>query len=537
MAAFVLALVFALLSPQLPDAATLLKQQNGGAQKYRTLHTVTEMTMEVSQENGPAIKTTIGATLDRALPAKSRMEMKGGFTVVSDGDVMWMYYPAARQYTKTAAVPSPTGLPGMGMPAGGIAMPDVAALQDSLFRNARTLSETTLDIDGRPRPCWVVELRPDLSAIPSLRNSPLADGVITLWIDKEIGISLQYEMSFTMAVPRQNTSARMVMRSTTTSLQIDEPLADSLFTFVPPADAKEVSTLFTPPGAPTGNLTGTNAPPFDVRTLDGATYSLSSLKGKPVLLDFWATWCGPCRQAMPYLDAVNRDYASQGLVVLGVDAGEDRQTVERFLMTTPASYQTVLGVESDIVSSFKVTAYPTYVLIDPAGKIVAQEVGFPGDSRLRAMLTKAGLTAVAPTTPAPSANRPAPAPIAPTSSSRDVAARPILPSDRTDPTLRAPTLVSPPDGSVFDIYPRMTTVRWNPSAGAASYVVEWDFSSGGAWFSEREPNATGHTFATSGTDLTFAFVGAQPGRWRVWPVNAAGERGTPSEWRTFRYTR
>jgi len=77
---------------------------------------------------------------------------------------------------------------------------------------------------------------------------------------------------------------------------------------------------------------------------------------------------------------------------------------------------------------------------------------------------------------------------------------------------------------------------WRPSAGAASYILEWDYSYHGVWHAE-DRNMPGTGQAVHGTEAEFDFVGAQPGRWRVWPVNAKGERGNPSEWRTFRYTR
>lgn len=107
-------------------------------------------------------------------------------------------------------------------------------------------------------------------------------------------------------------------------------------------------------------------------------------------------------------------------------------------------------------------------------------------------------------------------------------------SSPTDGTLPAPKLISPYDGAVFDGIPRRTICRWEPSPGAASYLFEWDFSSDGVWDSVAK-NRLGMGFLVQGTEYSFDFVGAQPGRWRVWPISATGQRGTPSEWRGFRY--
>jgi len=110
-----------------------------------------------------------------------------------------------------------------------------------------------------------------------------------------------------------------------------------------------------------------------------------------VLLDFWATWCVPCRASMPSVERISQEYKDQGLVVLGVDTGEDRDTVQQFLQKTPMAYPAVLAGESGILEAYKVTAFPTFVLIGRDGKIAAYEVGFGGEGVLRGMLEKAGL--------------------------------------------------------------------------------------------------------------------------------------------------
>lgn len=109
-------------------------------------------------------------------------------------------------------------------------------------------------------------------------------------------------------------------------------------------------------------------------------------------------------------------------------------------------------------------------------------------------------------------------------------------ADRVDQSLIAPRLTAPDDGAVFSTYPREMTLKWQPSPNAASYVVEWDYSYNGKWHLE-EQKLPDDGFPVRGTEYTFEFVGAQSGRWRVFPVNAAGARGTPSEWRTFRFTK
>jgi len=115
-----------------------------------------------------------------------------------------------------------------------------------------------------------------------------------------------------------------------------------------------------------------------------------------VLLDFWATCCVPCRQSMPVLEKIYAEYKDQGLVILGVNADEERTVVEEFLHKTPLAYPAVLSGDSNILDAFQVNAYPTFVLIGKDGKVAAHMVGFGGETAVRKMIEKVGLSAAAP---------------------------------------------------------------------------------------------------------------------------------------------
>ena len=115
-----------------------------------------------------------------------------------------------------------------------------------------------------------------------------------------------------------------------------------------------------------------------------------------VLLDFWAVSCAPCRDAMPTLEAIHHEYKDRGLLILGINVGEEPQTVEPFLKKTPAPYPTLLDTSSDVAKLFHVNLLPTFILIDPDGKVVDWKGGFLkagansteniGESLLRGML-------------------------------------------------------------------------------------------------------------------------------------------------------
>jgi thiol-disulfide isomerase/thioredoxin len=109
-----------------------------------------------------------------------------------------------------------------------------------------------------------------------------------------------------------------------------------------------------------------------------------------VLLDFWASWCGPCIRSMPTLEKLHHDYRAQGLVVLGIDVGEKREVVEKFLTTKPVPYPVIMGDEAGIPAAYGVSAYPTFVMIAPDGKISSHLIGF-NESTLPNIVATAGV--------------------------------------------------------------------------------------------------------------------------------------------------
>jgi thiol-disulfide isomerase/thioredoxin len=138
------------------------------------------------------------------------------------------------------------------------------------------------------------------------------------------------------------------------------------------------------------DLTGKDAPSFRGVSLDGKVYSSQELKGKTVLLDFWATWCGPCKRSMPVTEQLHEDYKSKGLVILAVDVGERREVVEKFLATRPFPYPVIMGDEAGMTSAYSVNLFPTFVLINEQGKVASHQFGF-NEAALKGMPAMAGL--------------------------------------------------------------------------------------------------------------------------------------------------
>ena len=132
---------------------------------------------------------------------------------------------------------------------------------------------------------------------------------------------------------------------------------------------------------------------YDLHGLDGGSFTLGSLKGKVVVLDFWASWCIPCRSSFPFFDSLQRKYASQGLAVVGLTLEEDGDPVAAFLDDVPVAFQIVRDPSGKAGEAFDVVAMPTTFLLDRDGKVAARFEG--GERNTHAKIETAVATLLA----------------------------------------------------------------------------------------------------------------------------------------------
>ena len=133
------------------------------------------------------------------------------------------------------------------------------------------------------------------------------------------------------------------------------------------------------------------APRFHATSLDGEKFSNESVKGKVVLLQFWATWCKFCRGDQPVVDDLTREFADRGLVVLAVDYMEPKKTVKKYLAQMPRACKVVLTEDTNLAAMYAAKSFPLYVVIDRDGNVAGTQKGAGGAGSLRRLLAKAGL--------------------------------------------------------------------------------------------------------------------------------------------------
>jgi peroxiredoxin len=129
---------------------------------------------------------------------------------------------------------------------------------------------------------------------------------------------------------------------------------------------------------------------FTLTDLQGKSWSLKGLRGKVVMVNFWATWCQPCRKEMPDLDALYKRFKDQGLVILGI-SDEEAPKVKELLAEQKVSYPILLDPGRKVNEAFRIEGIPKNFVYDREGKLVAQSIDMRTQKQFLAMLAQAGL--------------------------------------------------------------------------------------------------------------------------------------------------
>ncbi len=144
-----------------------------------------------------------------------------------------------------------------------------------------------------------------------------------------------------------------------------------------------------------GYRPGTRPPEFDGATIDGRRLSLVSLRGKVILLNFWATWCEECRPEMPMFERLHREFAAQGFSVVGINAREGTEAIREYAKELRLTFSPVLDPKGEINAAYGVIGLPATFLVGRDGRAVARAVGprdwesAPARAIIRALLSEA----------------------------------------------------------------------------------------------------------------------------------------------------
>jgi len=135
---------------------------------------------------------------------------------------------------------------------------------------------------------------------------------------------------------------------------------------------------------------GDPAPDFDLQNLEGENIHLSDLRGRPVLINFWATWCGPCQQEMPIFQHYSQEYPE--LQIIAVNGGESQPTVQKYADKWGLTFPILLDPTSEVNRTYQANALPTSYFLDEYGYVKIVHIGSMSDRQMRNYLQQIGIT-------------------------------------------------------------------------------------------------------------------------------------------------
>jgi thiol-disulfide isomerase/thioredoxin len=255
--------------------------------------------------------------------------------------------------------------------------------ESAIVEKMRHLRDLTDDV----RPGATRQLALDIRALPNTAHKlDLAEGLANLSTEGDFGHDTLQEVATTLAKAlieqpqpmTDNGPASSYMELATlvhyegVEASVDSPQFKSAFTKLEADDAARAQADFT------------------LSDLNGKPWTLHELKGRVVLVNFWATWCPPCRKEMPDLDTLYKRFKDQGLVVLAVD-DEEAAKVTPFLQNKPVSYPVLLDPGRKVNDMFRIDGIPKSFIYDREGKLVAESIDMRTQKQFLVMLAKAGL--------------------------------------------------------------------------------------------------------------------------------------------------
>ena len=245
----------------------------------------------------------------------------------------------------------------------------------SAVKSATFLPDEKISIGTQSMDCYVVLIADDNFKT----RRPARSHEETVWIDKSRRVIVK-KIDREKPLSDDPVNGHLPFSSedvvTYPVARLDEPEDATLFAFVAPKDAQlvaELSSLLV--SGPHFEFIGKPAADLHLKSPDGTVKTLSSLRGQPVFLDFWATWCGPCKGIVPDLIKLHDETASKGLVWVGIDNDENPDAANKFIAQQHIPWMNYHDLDGSLGAAYQRQAIPLGVLIDGEGKITFYQIG------------------------------------------------------------------------------------------------------------------------------------------------------------------
>jgi peroxiredoxin len=359
--------------PAQPDAAALLQEvkEKYAKTKYYNIEATQELEWqsELSRQWSKEILSAVTISGNRY-----RFDGRGSsgwMTKISDGERERVLDHLFNVYTEKAATHAgPSKVAGpifvnqtVLLGAQGILSDLSGILAD--FLDSVLLENQTLTFGGKQVPCYVISGHGRLRGQTQNRQ-------VMIWIDQKTNAVRKkvdhMEGALRTKLPYEHTVREATTVYTVVDLDVTSA-PDAAFTFQPPAEAQLVEQFADPLKMPNAYLVGKMAPNVSLPSADGTELSLKQFRGKPVLLNFWATWWPPCLYSLPNLEKLFQEVSTKGLMLISIDEDEDAKTATNLWTRRGEAWPNFHDAFGQIQRQFPPGRMPQIILIDAAGKI------------------------------------------------------------------------------------------------------------------------------------------------------------------------
>jgi thiol-disulfide isomerase/thioredoxin len=312
-------------------------------------------------------------------PNKFRHEMKGDIIMGSTGEKLYAYRPARNDF-KTADAPKDR----VGSDKFPNPMRDVLQMQNVGLMCALVTDAGAFLAEG------VKEVARDSDAtVAGTRCTVLAfkgdkmDYRVMLDAQSHLVRQVVMDMKRSIEASGRNDVERAWLTVDYTSVRPGAKVAAEQFAWAAPQGAKDVEAADVEVAEATA-MAGKDAPDFKLNGMDGAPVTLADQRGSVVVLDFWATWCGPCRAALPGLNQIYKDLREKGLKVYAVDLEESKETIQPVAAKLIPDVPVLLDENSAVSKRYGVSGIPQTVVIGKDGKVKKVFIGSGNEAKIRA---------------------------------------------------------------------------------------------------------------------------------------------------------
>jgi cytochrome c biogenesis protein CcmG, thiol:disulfide interchange protein DsbE len=308
-----------------------------------------------------------------------RREDKGAtfWTIhISNGIKEWNWYPWRRQYVEETAHNTESE----GSASAEVGWFGWLQQIDRKLAAGRVQAPQTIEIDGRKVDCMVITG----PAAPNQRPNPSMKGETTYWIDRARKVLVKEEFGMRSSIPENRYSG--VMTTTYKVNDLNASFQEFLFGFTPPEGTRRVDKFELEPVV----LLGKPAPALKLKTVYGQDFDLSSLNGKAVIVDFWATWCMPCRESMPALSKLYTELKDRNLFIVSVSLDDDPEDARQYVAKYKFSWTNLVDPKRQSEEHWGTSGIPRLLLIGTDGTVLFESEGYDGvqEAKLREALHK-----------------------------------------------------------------------------------------------------------------------------------------------------